>query len=50
MIDFVFVCDQDDEAVASPLLTATMPLEPGIEEPGVTHSRRPNRPLLESGA
>jgi len=31
VIDFVFVCDQDDEDVASPLLTATMPLEPGIE-------------------
>ena len=31
VIDFVFVCDQDDEAVASPLLTATMPLEAGIE-------------------
>jgi hypothetical protein len=32
VIDFVFVCDQDDEEVASPLLTATMPLEPGVEE------------------
>ena len=31
IIDFVFVCDQDDEEVASPLLTATMPLEAGIE-------------------
>ena len=31
VIDFVFVCDQDDEDVASPLLTATMPLEAGIE-------------------
>ncbi len=31
VIDFVFVCDQDDETVASPLLTATMPLEPGLE-------------------
>jgi hypothetical protein len=31
VIDFVFVCDQDDESVASPLLTATMPLEAGIE-------------------
>ena len=31
VIDFVFVCDQDDEAVASPLLTATMPLEAGLE-------------------
>jgi hypothetical protein len=31
VIDFVFVCDQDDEAVPSPLLTATMPLEAGIE-------------------
>src|SRR5687767_1485864 len=31
VIDFVFVCDQDDEEVASPLLTATMPLEAGIE-------------------
>ena len=32
VIDFVFVCDQDDEEVPSPLLTASMPLEPGIEE------------------
>ena len=31
VIDFVFVCDQDDESVASPLLAATMPLEAGIE-------------------
>ncbi len=31
VIDFVFVCDQDSEEVASPLLTATMPLEAGIE-------------------
>ena len=31
VIDFVFVCDQDDEEVPSPLLTATMPLKPGIE-------------------
>ena len=31
VIDFVFVCDQDDEEVASPLLTASMPLEAGIE-------------------
>ena len=31
IVDFVFVCDQDDESVASPLLTATMPLESGIE-------------------
>ncbi|MDQ3728307.1 MAG: hypothetical protein M3355_01825 [Actinomycetota bacterium] len=31
VIDFVFVCDQDDEAVPSPLLAATMPLEAGIE-------------------
>ena len=33
VIDFVFVCDQDDEAVASPLLSASMPLEPGLEAP-----------------
>lgn len=33
VIDFVFVCDQDDEDVASPLLTASMPLEPGVEQP-----------------
>ena len=31
VIDFVFVCDQDDEAVPSPLLSASMPLEAGIE-------------------
>ena len=34
VIDFVFVCDQDDEEVASPLLTASMPLEAGIEQAG----------------
>jgi hypothetical protein len=33
VIDFVFVCDQDDDAVPSPLLTATMPIEPGFEAP-----------------
>jgi len=35
VIDFVFVCDQDDEDVPSPLLTATMPLEQGVEKGGV---------------
>lgn len=35
VVDFLFVCDQDDEEVASPLLTATMPLEQGIEQDGV---------------
>jgi hypothetical protein len=29
--DFLFVCDQDDDAVASPLLSATMPLEARAE-------------------
>jgi hypothetical protein len=33
VIDFVFVCDQDDPAIPSPLLTATMPIEPGFEAP-----------------
>ena len=33
VIDFVFVCDQDDPATPSPLLTATMPIEPGFEAP-----------------
>ena len=33
VIDFAFVCDQDDSAVPSPLLTATMPVEPGFEAP-----------------
>ena len=33
VIDFAFVCDQDDPAVPSPLLTATMPVEPGFEKP-----------------
>jgi hypothetical protein len=31
VVDFVFVCDQDDPAVASPLLSATMPLEAALE-------------------
>jgi hypothetical protein len=29
--DFLFVCDQDDDAVASPLLSATMPLDAATE-------------------
>ena len=33
VIDFAFVCDQDDPAIPSPLLTATMPVEPGFESP-----------------
>ena len=33
VIDFAFVCDQDDPATPSPLLTATMPIEPGFESP-----------------
>ena len=42
VIDFVFVCDQDDEAVASPLLTATMPLplESRCESSSTTRSHR----------
>ena len=31
VIDFVFVCDQDDPAEPSPLLSATMPIEGGFE-------------------
>ncbi len=31
VIDFVFVCDQDDPDEASPLLSATMPIEGGFE-------------------
>jgi hypothetical protein len=31
VIDFTFVCDQDDPAVASPLLSATMPVEGRLE-------------------
>jgi hypothetical protein len=30
-IDFLFVCDQDDPAVASPLLSATMPLDRDLD-------------------
>ena len=29
--DFLFVCDQDEDEAASPLLSATMPLDPGVE-------------------
>lgn len=32
VVDFVFVCDQDDPEVASPLLGGMMPLEEGIEQ------------------
>lgn len=31
VVDFVFVCDQDDDEVPSPLLNATMPLDPEVE-------------------
>jgi hypothetical protein len=31
VIDFLFVCDQDDPATASPLLSASMPLDATIE-------------------
>lgn len=33
VIDFAFVCDQDDPGVPSPLLTATMPIEREFESP-----------------
>ena len=31
VVDFVFVCDQDADDEPSPLLSATMPIEPGFE-------------------
>ena len=31
VIDFVFVCDQDDPSAPSPLLSATMPIDPAVE-------------------
>ncbi len=31
VIDFLFVCDQDDPAVASPLLSASMPIDGRLE-------------------
>ena len=31
VVDFLFVCDQDDEDAASPLLSATMPLEEAMD-------------------
>lgn len=31
VIDFLFVCDQDDPEVPSPLLSATMPVNPRVE-------------------
>jgi hypothetical protein len=34
VVDFVFVCDQDEPETASPLLTATMPLEARFERAG----------------
>jgi hypothetical protein len=33
VVDFVFVCDQDDPDTPSPLLSATMPLEERFERP-----------------
>ena len=32
VIDFLFVCDQDDPATASPLLSATMPIDRELDE------------------
>ena len=34
VVDFLFVCDQDDPDVASPLLSATMPLAADVESSG----------------
>lgn len=31
VMDFLFVCDQDDPDVASPLLSAAMPVDPAVE-------------------
>jgi hypothetical protein len=31
VIDFVFVCDQDDPSIASPLLAASMPVDGSLE-------------------
>jgi hypothetical protein len=32
VMTLTFVCDQDDPETASPLLSATMPLSPGLEK------------------
>jgi hypothetical protein len=34
VIDFVFVCDQDDPDTPSPLLSATMPIDMAVETQG----------------
>ena len=34
VVDLVFVCDQDDPEVPSPLLSATMPLDARFERAG----------------
>jgi hypothetical protein len=34
VVDLLFVCDQDDEDIASPLLSASMPLDAGVEASG----------------
>jgi hypothetical protein len=34
VIDFLFVCDQDDPEVASPLLSATMPIDARLDQAG----------------
>jgi uncharacterized protein DUF6929 len=34
VMDFLFVCDQDDPETASPLLSAAMPADGGVERPG----------------
>ena len=32
VIDFLFVCDQDDPGTPSPLLSATMPIDRALDE------------------
>ena len=34
VMDFLFVCDQDDPDVASPLLSASMPVDAALEQDG----------------
>jgi hypothetical protein len=46
VIDFLFVCDQDDPDTASPLLSAAMPIESQFEAPEAPtrSARRPSGP------
>jgi hypothetical protein len=50
VIDFLFVCDQDDPDVASPLLSATMPIERELDEDRAEITLTPSSGPAETSA